>query len=154
MLFECDACESLPHTLHKRSLGLDDKDLEVVCSFLFSTLVQTSKSGEETHKTIWLLNSAISRKADKMVSFSWKLMVTRKIFASKQVIGLNPMHMFNWTAFNSQWACSPWVTADHKCFPSRVKLCCSSLVAFHICCMVKGYGERVLRTKPTQYHRS
>lgn len=33
MPFECDACESLPHTLHKRSLGLDDKDLEVVCSF-------------------------------------------------------------------------------------------------------------------------
>lgn len=32
-LFECDACERLPHTLHKRSLGTDDKDLEVVCSF-------------------------------------------------------------------------------------------------------------------------
>lgn len=32
MLFEYDTCERLQHTLHKGSLGLDDKDLEVGCS--------------------------------------------------------------------------------------------------------------------------
>lgn len=81
------------------------------------------KSGEETPKTIWHFNSALSRKGDKIVSFSWKLMVTRKIFASKQVIGLNPMDIFSWTVFNSQWASSPWVTTDHKRWKVEVKGC-------------------------------